>query len=101
MAFSKFAKERIKGRNFNIPDGYDFGRNECSHQDHSRGRNYQNPQNGKYVNRPHHWIEHRLAELGEIDNGLSEKENQWARRAIWKRMTDDEKDYIYRLLLME
>ena len=78
----------------NIPNGYDFGKNECSHINHYRNSpDYQNPDNGKYLNRPQHWIRHRLAELGEIDNGLNPNQNKRARKLIWGREEDDEKFY--------
>jgi len=86
----------------NTPEGYDFGSNECSHINHDRNSpEYQAPDNGEYLNRPQHWSRHRLAELGEIANGLTREQNKWARKKIWERMTDDEKDYIKRIAHIE
>ena len=94
MSFTERIRRKIKKRDIK-PDGYDFGHNECSHHDHQRDTGYYNSaENGHLVNRPEHWTEHRLAELGEIYNGLNKNQIKRAREQIWNRMSDDEKAYL-------
>ncbi len=95
MAFERKYRQEIINNSLDTPTGYDFGHNEAAHIDHDRkSDHYQDPANGTWVNRPVHWMQHRFAEIEEIDNGLPIEGNKWAREKIWERMTDDEKAYV-------
>jgi len=103
MAFSPESKRIIRDNHDNEPhgSGYDFGYTECSHIDHTKDFEYDDPDNAKLYNLAQHYIEHALAARGDIDNGLPRHVNQWAANMIWKRSPEEVREYIYYVAQME
>lgn len=97
FSFSSRVKKIIKGRENNQPQDkhMDFGNRQCSHIDHTKGPGYNDPENGELLNRTQHWILHKMAANGQIDNGLTEEQNQWSANILWSSMTDDERAYLF------
>lgn len=96
FAFRSKVRTLIKTIAGNSPyPGYDFEENECSHFDHDKSNpDYNTPENGHLVNKPEHYVEHRMSSEGEFDNGLPPHQDSWAARQIWGRMSDDQKAYL-------
>lgn len=82
---------RERDRNKSVLSGR-TERLECAHIDHNR-RNprYNTPENGRLLTIDEHYIDHVDR---EGHNGLTIDGNQWGLRAIWGRMTDDERAMI-------
>jgi len=99
FAFSKKSRKKIRSDVDNSPyPDYDFGSNECCHEDHGKQTGYyDDPSNGKLRNRPKHYIQHKLGARGDLDTGLTEDQDSWSAKKIWNRMSDDEKDYLRRI----
>jgi len=87
-AFSKGTKDYIRTRDGNksVESGEE-GVLEIAHYNHDRNKeNYNRAENGRCLTRSEHYADH-FNRHGTRGLGLSEEDNTWALKSIWKRMS--------------
>lgn len=66
---------------------------ECSHIDHSRENpRYNHESNGRLLCKPDHYLVDHVNREGR--NGLPIHQNQYAKRTIWQRLTQQEREKL-------
>lgn len=63
---------------------------ECAHYSHERDDYYNDPDNGRLLCRPQHFIEH----YEQHDPYLKPHQHQWAAGKIWLRMNSEERKWL-------
>ena len=92
LAFSTRTKQKIKDRDGNKSVVSGKTENlECAHIDHSSGTHYNTVKNGRLLTRDEHFFDH-FDRHG--NNGLTPAQNRWTLRAIWGRMSHEEKKKV-------
>jgi hypothetical protein len=87
-AFSKRAKDYIRTRDGGkSAESGEEGVLEIAHYNHDRNKeNYNRAENGRCLTRREHYADH-FNRHGTRGLGLSEEDNTWALKSIWKRMS--------------
>lgn len=67
---------------------------ECAHISHKKGGGYNTPENGRLLTRKEHYVDH-FNRHGSDELGLENHKNTWSLWAIWKRLTQPERDDLY------
>lgn len=64
---------------------------ECSHINHDKRRaEYDDESNGRMLTTREHYLDH-FRRHGYSNLGLTKRQNEWALRQIWERLSDEEK----------